>query len=187
MTGVQACALPISSTRRPDDRRSRLECRPDRTTRLGAVHDPTYRLRGTLGTRQPVVRRPSGRDILPSGRHGSRWVGCPQYPQGQAADRTGRPRHGTGWDRRSPNRADRTKVGLNRRDVHRELIRRAVVHRLLRCPAHTQGGVGLVRPFSTFADLSTAGSTPVDNPNGDDDDGRDGVVAIRRASWRERV
>jgi len=141
-----------ASTRRPDSQRSR----------LGAVHDPTLRLRGTLGTRQPAVRHPSGRDILPSGRHGSRWVGCPQYPQGRVAECTVRPRHGTGWDRRSPNRADRAKVGLNRRDVHRELIRRAVVHRLLRCPAHTQGGVGLVRPFSTFADLSTAGSTPVE-------------------------
>jgi hypothetical protein len=47
-----------------------------------------------------------------------------------------------------------------------ESARRTVIHRLLRCPAHTEGGVVVRSSFSAFRDFSTENSTYVDNLNG---------------------
>ena len=45
-------------------------------------------------------------------------------------------------------------------------VRCVVIHRLLRCPAHTEGGVVVRPPFSAFNTLSTEKITSVDNSNG---------------------
>jgi len=41
-----------------------------------------------------------------------------------------------------------------------------VIHRLLRCPAHTEGGVVVRPPFFAFNTLSTENFASVDNSNG---------------------
>ena len=91
---------------------------------------------------------------------------CPQYPQGWAGRRALQELREVPAGRALRDRADRANIYLNRRDVPFESARRVVIHRLLRCPAHTGGGVVVRPPFFAFGDLSTDDSTSVDNLNG---------------------
>ena len=45
-------------------------------------------------------------------------------------------------------------------------VRCVVIHRLLRCPAHTEGGVVIRPSFSAFDTLSTENFASVNNLNG---------------------
>ena len=157
---------PDTSARRPVGRRYRPWGQPDRTTLEWAIRNPDLRLRGTPGTRQPGILEirctgPRRHDPSQQGDHS-----YPQYPQDKSGRRALLELREVPAGRFHRDRADRANICLNRRDVAFESARRTVIHRLLRCPAHTEGGVVVRSPFSAFRDFSTENSTYVDNLNG---------------------
>jgi hypothetical protein len=126
---------------------------PQATGHFGYV--PTTILSGRL--RSAGIARPR-----PIGVHD-----CPQYPQDESCRRALQTLREAREGPDGRHRDDRANVYLSRRDRHQKTSWRTVIHRLLRCPAHTKGGVVVRPPFSAFDDLSTEDSTSVDNLNGD--------------------
>jgi len=144
---------PDTSARRPVGRRYRPWGQPDRTTLEWAIRNPDLRLRGTPGTRQPGILEirctgPRRHDPSQQGDHS-----YPQYPQGRSGRRALLELREVPAGRFHRDRADRANICLNRRDVAFESARRTVIHRLLRCPAHTEGGVVVGSPFFAFRDF----------------------------------
>jgi len=157
---------PGTPARRPFGRRNRPHGQSDRITLEWMIRYPDLRLRGTPGTRQPRI--PQTRYTGPQDHESTRWEDhiYPQYPQ---VDLDNRARPGLREPPAVPDRrhrADRANICLNRRDALFKLSQREVIHRLLRCPAHTEGGVVAGPSFSAFTDLSTDNSTIVENLNG---------------------
>jgi hypothetical protein len=157
---------PGTSARRPLGRRNRPGGRPERTTLEWAIRNPDLRLRGTPGTRQPP--NPSGLLYRPTATL-PRLVdspGCPQYPQGRPGRRAIQELRKVRAGRANRDRADYANISLSRRDMPVQPVRCVVIHRLLRCPAHTEGGVVVRRRFYAFDTLSTENFASVNNLNG---------------------